>query len=94
MKNELINERPTVRLIFLLWQKYKGYCSNCFPTLESYLDMLDVFSTNHKKEWSDGRTFNNLFLNNESSVGYDGDSLKAILHYEVCDILKKRLTRP
>lgn len=92
--NELIQERPAIRLIFLLWQRYKGYCGNCFPSIETYLDMLDAFSSNHKREMSDGRFWNNLYLNNESSIGFDGDSLKAILHYEVCDILKKRLTRP
>lgn len=91
--NDLINERPTVRLIFLLWKRYKQYCEHCYPNLECYLDMLDAFSTNHKKEMSDGRFFNHLFLNAESSIGYDGESLKGILHYEVCEILKGRLTR-
>ncbi len=94
MNIELINERPSVRLVFLLWQKYKQHCETCWPSIETYLAMLDAFSTNHKIEWSDGRTFNNLFLNNESSIGYDGDSLKAILHFEVCEVLKQRLTRP
>lgn len=92
--SELINERPSVRLVFLLWKRYKGYCDTCWPSIETYMDMLDAFSTNHKKEMSDGRFFNNLFLNAESSIGYDGDSLKAILHYEVCDIIKKLLTHP
>lgn len=93
MTPELINERPNIRLIFLLWQKYKKYCDNCFPSVEAYMDMLDMFSRNHTLENSDGRTFNHLFLNAESSIGYDGDSLKSILHYEMCDILKKRLTQ-
>ena len=91
--NELISERPNVRLIFLLWKKHKGYCDACFPSLEAYIDMLEAFSSNHKRDMSDGRFFNNLFLNAESSIGYDGDSLKSILHYEVCDIIKRRLTR-
>lgn len=94
MNNNLINERPSVRLVFLLWQKYKKHCDSCWPSIETYLAMLDAFSTNHKKEWSDGRFFNNLFLNAESSIGYDGDSLKAILHYETVDVIKKLLTHP
>lgn len=92
--NELINEKPTIRLIFFLWKKYKGYCDDCFPSFEVYLDMIDSFSTNHKKDMSDGRFFNNIFLNSESSIAYDGENLRYILHYEVCDILKKCLTRP
>lgn len=89
---EFINERPSVRLVFLLWQKYKGY-DNCFPGIGHYLELVDTFSNNHKLEMSDGRFFNHLFLNKESSVGFDGDELIDILHYETVEILKQRLTR-
>jgi len=91
---ELINERPNIRLVFLLWQKYKKYECACFPHIGHYLELIDALSTNHKLEMSDGRFFNHLLLNNESSIGYDGEELIDILHYETVEILKKRLTRP
>ena len=89
---ELSNERPSVRLCFLLWKQYKGY-ESLFCTIGFYLELIDAFSTNHKMEMSDGRFFNHLLLNDESSIGYDGEELIDILHYEVVQILKKRLTK-
>jgi len=89
---ELINERATVRLCFLLWKKYKGYGQE-FPHVGHYLEFIDAFSTNHKVEMSDGRFFSHLLLNNESSIAWEGQELIDILHYEACDIIKKRLTR-
>ena len=90
---ELINERPSVRLCFLLWKRYKGYGKE-FPHIGHYLELINALSTNHKMEMSDGRFFSHLLLNAESSVGWEGEELIDILHYETVEIMKKRLTRP
>lgn len=90
---ELINERPSVRLCFLLWKKYKGY-DDSFPHLGHLWEMIDVFSTNHKREWSDGRFFGHLIQNKESSMAWEGNEPLDILYYELVTIIKKRLTRP
>lgn len=90
----LSEERPSVRLAFLLWKRYKGYNSTGGTPIGEYLEIIDTFSTNHKKEWSDGRFFGHILLNHESSVAWEGEELVDILHYEACEIIKKRLTRP
>jgi hypothetical protein len=89
---ELILERPSVQLVFLLWKKYKGYGSE-FPHVGHYIELLDAFSTNHKMEMSDGRFFSHLLLNAESSVGWEGEELIDILHYETVEIIKRRLNK-
>ena len=91
--SELINERSSVQLVFLLWKKYKRYGED-FCHIGHYLELIDAFSNNHRLEMSDGRFFNHLLLNNESTVGWDGVELIDILHYETCEIIKKRLTQP
>lgn len=91
--DELIYERPNIRLVFLLWYKFKGYGPE-FPHIGHYLELINAFSTNHKLEMSDGRFFTHLLLNAESSVGWEGEELIDILHYETVNIIKGRLTRP
>lgn len=92
--NEIINESPRIRLVFLLWQRYKKHCDSCWPNLETYTAMLDAFSRNHVKDYSDGRFFDHLLMNQDSSVMWNGDKLKDILHWEVIDVIKKRLAKP
>lgn len=92
-KAEFINERPSVRLVLLLWKKYKGY-DDCFPHLGHLVEILSVFSRNHTKDNSDGRFFDNLLLNEESSLGWMGSEPIDILSYETASVIKQRLTHP
>jgi len=72
------------------WKQIKGYPSPQTLTIGEIIELLIATSSHLHHEESDGRFFNNIMINNESVISWDGDELIDILLYEAIESIKKR----
>lgn len=92
IKAEVWAETPeTIRAIITDWKKRKGYTDTPTLTLGYCIEYLTGISRNLHLEFSDGRTFNHILINNESVFGWDGEEPIDILFHEIVATLKKRI---
>lgn len=80
---------PDVLKFIEIWQKETSRPVTQLLCLCDVLDLLMTFSTRKHKDWSDGRTFNNILINEESILGWDGEDKLYIFWYELVLVLKR-----
>lgn len=80
------------RAFILMWKKRKYKNETPTLTVGEVIELLIGVTHNLHFEESDGRFFNNLLMNNESSIGWEGlgGELIDILFYELRQALKTR----
>jgi hypothetical protein len=86
---DLTTADPRIVTFITHWKQKKGYSSPDQLLLGEVIELLIATTRNLHHEDGDGRFFNHLLTNNESSVGWDGQELIDILYYEVQEALKK-----
>ena len=84
---------PAVSKFILLWKKRKGYDQTETLTIGECIELLVATTYNLHLEDSDGRFFNKILTNSESSVSWDGDELVDILIYEVIHAVYSRIAK-
>jgi hypothetical protein len=82
------------RAFILLWKKRRYHNEVPILTIGEVIELLIGVTHNLHFEESDGRFFNNILLNNESSIGWEGmgGELIDILFYELRQALKTRFS--
>lgn len=74
-----------------IWKKRKYNDENPYLTIGECLELLVALTSNLKFDMSDGRFFNNMLINTESIVGWEGKELIDILFYELKLALRRKL---
>lgn len=82
---------PAIRDFIEVWKKRKGYTTQTLNIGEA-IEYIIGYSRNLKIEYSDGRFFNNILINGESTIAWDGRELIDSLFYEVEQITKHLLS--
>lgn len=93
MKQKMIREdwdmlTPRGKEYVIDWLKRKGYRE---LTLGIIIELLIDISPNLHKEDSDGRFFNNILMNEESVVGWDGKEIFDIVWFEDVYWIKQKI---
>ena len=92
MKQEIILAQNTVSSLFIkAYKACKKYPNANVLLLGEAIEILAAVSTNLHKEYSDGRFFNWVLMNTESSIAWDGEQLLDILFFEIEENVKRRL---
>lgn len=73
----------------LYWLKKKQYRE---LNLGVCIELLADISYNLHSDDSDGRFFDNILINHESVVGWDGQELINIIWFEICQNIKNLLS--
>lgn len=90
--NETWEQTPSLVKAFIVHWKQKKYPSESpFLTLGQCIELLFYVSRNYRQEDSDGRFFNHVISNNESSIAWEGETLIDILYYECVQVIKQRI---
>jgi hypothetical protein len=83
------------RQLILIWKKRKHYTEEPTLSLGEVIEYLIGISYTFHHDFGDGRFFNNILINNESVIAWDGepDELIDVLFYEVRAMLHKAFSR-
>jgi hypothetical protein len=81
----------TIKDFILLWKQTKGYSNPDSLDVGEVIELLIATSHNLRHEESDGRFFNNILMNEESLIAWEGEELIDILFYEVIQNIRHRL---
>lgn len=81
----------SISKFILIWKSNKGYDSDDNLTIGQTIELLVATTYNLHKDHSDGRFYDKLLLNEESSIGWQGEELIDILFYEAAKNIEKRL---
>jgi hypothetical protein len=86
----LDNDTPqNVRLFIEVWQRKKGYTISPVLSYGHLVELQMAVSNNLHYEESDPRFFNNILINNESVIGWEGQEPIDIVAYEVIQNIKR-----
>lgn len=95
MKQDLAIPTDTpeaVKNFIMIWKSRK-YDDIPSLTIGQLLELLLATSNSFHTNYSDGRFFNNILVQNEAIVAWDGDELIDTLWYEVVENIQTILVR-
>ncbi len=96
MKQKIIltdQEQPAYVSKFInLWKTKKKYPLDEEVNVGQVIELLIATSYNLHKDNSDSRFFNNILVNAESVIAWDGEELIDMLFYEVIQNIKRLIS--
>jgi hypothetical protein len=90
--NQWAETPPRVQAFIISWKKRKGYAHESpLLTLGQAIELSIAFGYRFHQDFSDGRFFNNILINEECVIAWDGDELLDTLYYAIVQDIKKRM---